>query len=116
MKFKIIDILNKIAKGEEVPKRIYYKNEIFEYDEQSKDYYDSETYGLFDRYEIPPMLNDEVEILETTITMNKKIDNIRYCIIDGDETVNELMNSINTLNQCFTDKINEIIDKVNAND
>ena len=68
MKTTIIDLLNKIANGEEPPKKIYYLEETFTYDEKSKDYYDSENYGLFDSYVIPDILNDEVIILETTIT------------------------------------------------
>lgn len=70
IKIKIIDILNKIANGEKPPKKIYYKNEIFEYDEKEKDYVHIDfTEYLFDVYLITDILNDEVEILETTITM-----------------------------------------------
>jgi len=67
---KIIDLLNKIANGEEVPKKIIYRNTIFTYYNETKQYYTNSciettlTESLrgyllnFDR------LNDEVEILE----------------------------------------------------
>lgn len=65
---KIIDLLNKIANGEEVPKVIsypqYYKgNIILTYDEETKDYYNepSCTYALFDNINVK--LNDEINII-----------------------------------------------------
>ena len=36
---KVIDLLNMISKGEEVPKKIKYRKCIFEYEEKSKDYF-----------------------------------------------------------------------------
>ena len=108
MKIKVIDILNKIANGEEVPKKIYYLEETFTYDEQSKDYYDNETYGLFDRYEIPSMLNDEVEILETNLnTKNMNINGI-------EQTKNIIKQAINTIipNSNALTNIDEIINSL----
>lgn len=63
---KIIDLFNKIAKGEEVPKRIKYKDEIYFYDNYLKEYgHGSEgwmTY-LSDDFNIGTILNDEVEVI-----------------------------------------------------
>ena len=111
MKIRIIDLLEMIANGQIPPKKIYYLEETFIYDEQSKDYYDSETYGLFDSYEIPPMLNDEVEIIED----NKKIEKLENYISCGwagtckDLPREELFEDLKKIGN----KINEIIDKIN---
>ena len=71
---KIIDILNKIANGEEPPKKIVYENCIYEYVDREEDYWDKNNIGLFDEYVISNILNDEVEILETTLnTKNMNI-------------------------------------------
>ena len=65
MKIKIIDLLNKIANGEDLPKRIKIQDYVFEL---SKDY---EHYYYNEDVEITHLinhnfsnLNDEVEILE----------------------------------------------------
>lgn len=116
MKIKVIDLLNKIANGEEPPKKIYYLEETFTYDEQSKDYYDSETYGLFDSYEIPPMLNDEVEILEITITMNnqdKKIEKLKDILIHIKESETILGGEYYIIHSDFIIALEEEIDKIN---
>ena len=65
---KVIDLLNKIANGEEVPKKIKYDNDIWNYDEISRDYELFDVSGnlyLFDEeLNITKALNDEVEIIE----------------------------------------------------
>ncbi len=65
---KVIDLLNKIAKGERVPKIIsyshYYNGKILlTYDEETQDYYNEPdcTYTLFDNINIK--LNDEITIV-----------------------------------------------------
>ena len=72
---KIIDLLNKIANGEEVPKKIKYRDCIREYDDEDKDYIarnqgENEFY-LFCNVlsaatgeKFKNCLNDEVEIIE----------------------------------------------------
>ena len=79
MKIKIIDLLNKVANGEEVPKRIKYENETRIYNENDRDYehigdrantelylfygvLSSRTGELFEK-----CLNDEVEIIEDEV-------------------------------------------------
>lgn len=61
---KVIDLLNKIANGEEVPKFIEHKDIIYEYDKEAKIYYEVNQnigiYMAFDTYE----LNDYIEIIE----------------------------------------------------
>ena len=65
---KIIDLLNKIANGEEVPNKIKYRDIAITYDEESQDYYKYWGEGLFsylfsERDDVS-FLNDEVEILD----------------------------------------------------
>lgn len=130
---KIIDILNKIANGDEVPKKIFYRGGTYHYIEEDKDYYNTHAYGLFDSYVIPDILNDEVTILETTITYNgdqrcteatNKIEKID--IYDSYTSHNNLHTYINTYDKDgkikrfvisapqreIIIKINEIIDRL----
>lgn len=82
-KLTIIQLLNKIAKGEEVPKKIKYKEDIYEYYKSSETidyrYLDEETqgYGYLSScidYDTFSCLNDEVEVIED----NKKIEKISW--------------------------------------
>lgn len=68
---KIISLLNKIANGEEVPKKIKYDNLVYEYDEQYDyknelqiNYYSVDNGTDFFNNVFCYSLNDEVEILE----------------------------------------------------
>ena len=70
---KIIDLINKIANGEEVPKKIKYEDEEFVftgYDSASKNY-DNDLEDLFEVLD-GSVLNDEVEILEEEILEEEK--------------------------------------------
>ena len=66
---KIIDLLNKIANGEEVPEIIKYNNFIYKYDKDICDYGGDDLY-LFDNTD---KLNDEVEILEEEKKIPEKL-------------------------------------------
>ena len=59
---KIIDLLNKIEKGEKVPKHIKYLNLIWEYDDEIKDYINDDTYLIYSLNAFG--LNDKIEIIE----------------------------------------------------
>lgn len=103
---KIIDLLNRIANGEEVPKVIkkQWKYE-WQYDENREEYtYMQETGERFDDdWLVINMLNEKVEIIEE----DKKIEHV--------ETFrngwNEIERYVNLEN-----KINEIIDHINKGD
>lgn len=103
---KIIDLLNKIANGEEVPLKIKYPNKEKEYiyDLNIQDYRCDDTLifnTLFSKYRTNFFINDEVEIIEE----DKKIEKLnkdRYAGTDLDITGD------------MFDKINELIDKVNS--
>lgn len=100
---KVIDLLNKIANGEEVPEKIRLYDEEFEYMDGDKTYYsltNQDPYDLFDsgHYANTLHLNDEVEIIEE----DKKIEKL--------EPTNYITS---TFEDAILDKINELIDKVN---
>lgn len=71
MKIKIIDLFNKIANGEEIPKKVIYRDKIWKYTSTvlGKGYqYYSASYGewktLQSQVYLEECLNDEVEIIE----------------------------------------------------
>ena len=65
-KIKIIDLLNKIANGEEAPKKIKYKDIEYEYNEKSYiDGFDDDLFVNVYCNEID--LNEEVEIIEEKV-------------------------------------------------
>ena len=116
---KIIDLLNKIANGEEIPKKIKWENIIYAYSEYDKDYLeypfsDEEYRGLFDMRDsiLTQFLNDEVEILDEP----KKIEKLD---IKQEKNIKnnwkwKLNNyCISTPQKIMADKINELIDEIN---
>ena len=134
-KMKIIDLLNKIANGEEVPKKIKYNNETFTIREE-KDDYTNQNNWFTDRFSFLE-LNEEVEIIEDKPFServeeiynrhidyiyneeNKKIEKIPYMfnlgyidMNDKDIVKKELNETINGI----YNKINEIIDVINRGD
>ena len=101
MKTTIYELLGMIKDGKP-PKKIKYADEVLEYDGYTIDYVDSDGDGLFNEYAWITELNDEVEILETTITYKPdKIEKI------------DLQKGIKTELYELASKINEIIDRIN---
>ena len=113
MKIKIIDLLNKIANGEELPKKIKLlcDDEIFIYEKEKDDYIGENGDGLFnecilDTISLEIYLNDEVEIIEEP----KKIEKITV----REKTLgfpNGEWTARNT-DKAFAIKINELIDEI----
>lgn len=66
MKTTIYELLGMI-KDDNIPQRIIFKGQIYEYVESAEDYYNEEYGYIFDEYVLKSILNEEVEILETTI-------------------------------------------------
>ena len=103
---KIIDLLNKIANEEEVPKNIKYDNYILTYNERAQDYYNYNEptciYSLLD--DIHYKLNDKVEIIDDTPKEDKKIEKLNI------NTYDEILDTT------LASKINEIIDRLNGED
>ena len=104
-KIRVIDLLNKIANGEEVPKKIKYENTTYTFHERIPKIYgfvDEQGTYLEEQYYITSVLNHEVEIIEE----DKKIEKIEdiYAVDHKWQSEN---------NNMFTNKINELIDEVN---
>ena len=102
-KLTIIQLLNKIANGEEVPKKIKINNVIYEYRgymycTEKANYQDIEDY-LFGKWNFN-ILNEEVEIIEEDKEIEKLI---LDDLIDTDEVIYDNFHNIEL-------KINEIID------
>ena len=112
---KIIDLLNKIANGEEVPKKIKYDG--IEYEEEPC-YMLYEVTGECSESQLKNLLNDQVEIIEED-KKPKKIE-IEYSpdieekifYEDGDKPNHCILRDAGT--ELLINKINELIDKVNS--
>lgn len=76
MKTTIIKILNQIANGEQPPKKIMYQGKIYEYEITCYDYANEEMDEWLFKDNIfgfaRNQLNNDVEILETTITYKQE--------------------------------------------
>ena len=71
---RVIDLLNKIANGEELPEKILYSDKIWHWDTEENDYV-KDYKRLFSYYLDECLiisLNDKIEIIE-----DKKIENIK---------------------------------------
>ena len=74
---KIIDLLNKIANGEEVPKEIMYNNIIYNWDIDGYLHYGDNYHNeraFLEGYRTDMCLNDEVEIIEEEKKIPEKLD------------------------------------------
>lgn len=69
MKTSIYDLLGMI-KDNKAPRKIVFKEEVYTFDYEEYDYIATNGDGLFDYYATPRIIDDEVTILETTITYN----------------------------------------------
>ena len=125
---KFIDLLNKIANGEKVPKKIKIGNILAIFNENIKQYETGEPEEYYtDLLFISPVnLNDEIEIIEDTPTAKTEEDYMKNIqeyqktkhqiedkkiekLVGESEGININYSKINII-----DKINEIIDKVNG--
>ena len=97
MKIKVIDLLNKIANGEEIPRTIRWYDKFYnDYDEISNNY-KAFVYGKLENNVWG--LNDEIEILEEP----KKIEKIDF----------GTLNTQKEKNRAMKDTINKLIDEIN---
>ena len=111
---KVIDLLSKIANGEELPKRIYYKGDIWhlEQDFSNRLPYYKNGYNMDnllsgeEKDYFSHALNDEVEILEEEKKIPEKITMRAGMVGSIDNKLENL--DINTM--AVEDKINDIID------
>lgn len=114
---KIIELLNKIANGEE-PER-FIKNNILWYKGNSdKEHYYSEGRKCQLNYIKLDELNDEIELIDEVeiIEEDKKIEEPKIDFMKEDDTLEDIVH-ITTINvDKLTDKICEIIDYINNKD
>ena len=99
---KIIELLNRIANGIDIPLQIKYDNDIWKYDEVARDYLlidkSGEEYLICEELNLMYALNEEVEVVEEE-QEDKKIEKI-------DEILTIMCDDLK-------DKIKEIVDKIN---
>lgn len=103
---KVIDLLNKIANGEEVPNKIQYDYKIFYYD-GSKYVYDNDVFNEYNRLE---------EFISYSTDLNKEI---KFSEEDKEiEEIKDIWGSDGYLDMDsasdMVDKINELIKAVNT--
>ena len=114
---KVIDLLNKIANGEDVPKKIkitviedritrYYN---FFYDEDDQEYKDDELFPIGARLILNRVLNNKVEILEEEKKIPEKLDMCVEDLIKVND-FNEFKHSIARRIFAINKNQNEIID------
>jgi hypothetical protein len=117
---KIIELLNKIANGEEVPNKVKYGIHYWEYDEEIKDYKDNDDDYVFSysNYDITDMLNKEIEIIADEEPQEHKIpDKLPYYSLEKiqkaknkDEWREERISLLEKRIDDYHNKINEILD------
>lgn len=111
---KIIDLLNKIAKGEEVPERIKYFGLEYGYCNNCKQYEHVDIGVRIKLFEEIVELDDEVEIIE------EKIEKLPYYSLEKiqkaknkEEHIEKRIQLLEKRIDDYHNKINEIIDKLN---
>ena len=115
-KIKVIDLLNMISKGEEVP-LIKYRDKILHWNEEKDRFEDKD--GMNTLYEMDfSELNDEVEVIEEDKKIRKITllgEEVKLGLVSNwlkDSTNNE--EKIASCIECNAMKINEIIDYING--
>lgn len=106
---KVIDLLNKIANGEEVPKYVKYINRTSLDTEDTMMVCKENLFYKLDNLEIK--LNDEVEIIEEPKGIPEKIDMFDYFTgYEFGETDKELLKHLEVNFETINKSINEILD------
>ena len=116
---KVIDLLNKIAKGEEVPKKIKFKEDILKYDKEIQEYMGISKTGngaffdyLFVNFPTRTFINDGVEIIEEYKEIEKLKPVIEFKNIGWGTRIQEEIERYPD-NKELMRKINELIDEIN---
>ena len=112
---KVIDLLNKIANGEEVPKEVEVGLHHFIYENDGEYYNENDTSDLLfdfdDNYPLEQCLNQSVYPI--TYEEDKKIEKLDRELNSDDDTLEGLVATINGTYEELAYKINEIIDVLN---
>ena len=102
-KIKVIELLNKIAKGEKVPKKIKILGNVFEWFGDSYRKEDANLEYIADYVSLDCILNDEIDILEDN---TEEIEEIEELDLIKKENIWD------KLSMC-EDKINELVKRIN---
>ena len=112
---KVIDLLNKIAKGE-IPKTIVYDERYFTYDKKRQNYFSYDDSEIDWKYTVMEYINDEVEIIEES-QEHKIPEKLPYYSLEKiqkaknkDEWREERISLLEKRIDDYHNKINEIID------
>lgn len=105
---KIIDLLNKIANGEEVPKKIKHQYYDYEWNTIDKDYQRRDGEMLLGNMNIQYHLNDEIILIEYEIDIDS-IEELDKCKFGHGNTISYQESK-------FIDKVNELVQAVNKLD
>ena len=113
MKIKVIDLLNKIAEGKELPEKFMYKGHLY-YRQKTKGicYRCDELNEIFEECLVLEDLNDTIEIIEEP----KKIEKISWRekeSLAGNLTANEKQNILARRTEKLKSSLNELIDEIN---
>ena len=116
---KVIDLLNKIANGEEVPKKITIGKSSYEFEWNGnmylKRFRNKDGYYDFAKPDYIHILDKEIHIIEDTPKEDKKIEKLStWYSISDEPTLSGACRYLDYNSEKFYNKINEIIDKVNG--
>ena len=118
---KIIDLLNKIANGEEVPKKIRItilddritRKYNFFYDEDDQEYKDNELFPLGARLILDRVLNKKVEVLDL-LKDPKKIEKWgEGALEEMEKCTNYTLEDLQKYIRILAETQNELIDEIN---
>ena len=110
---KVIDLLNKIANGEEIPESIEYDNVIYTHGDIGRDYYSYATKKWFFKNIDVSILNEKIEALD--------VDDKDIPLIPDDELFTTEKNTltIQVIDYNFKvlkEKINQVVEELNKRD
>lgn len=106
---KIMELLNKINNGEEVPEKIKFDDTVFEYDKRQQEYnyknndgyYETLLYRVMSTHFIRSLLRAEVKVIEENKEINE-LDNMQLINARPEVNavkINELVRAVNKLNK-----------------
>ena len=107
---KVIDLLNKIANGEDLPNTFKYREYLFYYDEYNNCYFEEGHKKLFDilAYLKGWSLNDKVEIIEEEKKIPERLST--WYSVEVTQSDEENVEYANCNFEYMYEKINEICD------
>lgn len=110
-KIKVIELLNKIANEEEIPRHIKYEYYQYDWSDNANDYICEDAGGerlsMFDDGYICILcnsLNNEVEILEDNTEEIEELPDYNYSIKGNRDKINELVRVVNKLRNQINNK------------